>query len=350
MKRIHLLSGSGVAATLLAALLFGAATPLAKALLDGVAPFQLAGLFYLGAGLGLTALRWLRGAGRVRMARADVGWLAAAILTGGVVGPVLLMFGLSRMPASGAALLLNAESVFTALLAWIVFREGVDRRVAVGMLAIVLGIGVLGWPAEARFAGLWPTLAVLGACLAWGLDNNFTRKLALADAQWLAAAKGLVAGSVNLALGLIVSTDLPPPSTLAAALGVGFVSYGLSLSLFIVGLRHLGTARAGAYFSVAPFFGAVLAVAGGEPLTGRLMLAGLCIGIGVWLHLTERHSHEHRHAPLAHSHEHVHDAHHQHEHPFPWDPAVPHTHWHEHEPLVHAHPHLPDAHHQDHTH
>lgn len=337
----------GVAAALGAALLFGAGTPLAKLLLAQASPWLLAGLLYLGSGLGLGAVRRLRRAPAVQLSRAEWPWLAGAVLAGGVVGPVLLMLGLTRMPASGASLLLNAEGVLTALLAWLAFRENVDRRIALGMTAIALGAVVLSWPGQARFAGAWPALAVLGACLAWAVDNNLTRKVSLADASWIASVKGLAAGSINLALAFgLGAATLPRAPIVAASLLVGFLAYGVSLTWFVLGLRHLGTARTGAYFSIAPFFGAVLAVALGEPVTVPLLLAGALMAVGIWLHLTERHSHEHTHEPLAHEHMHVHDAHHQHRHDPPVPPGTRHSHWHQHEALTHTHPHFPDVHHR----
>jgi len=250
------------------------------------------------------------------------------------------------MPASGASLLLNAEGVFTALLAWLAFKENFDRRIALGMVSIVAGAVVLSWSGEARFAGLWPALAILGACFAWGIDNNLTRKVSLSDATWIASVKGLVAGSVNLALAFALGATLPPLPNLAGALIVGFLAYGVSLALFVVGLRHLGTARTGAYFSVAPFLGATLAVVLGDPITLPLLIAGLLMALGIWLHLTERHEHEHRHEALEHEHEHVHDEHHQHMHEKSVEPGTKHRHPHQHEPLTHTHPHFPDSHHR----
>ena len=336
----------GVAAALGAALLFGAGTPLAKLLLAQASPWLLAGLLYLGSGLGLTAVRWLRRAPAVRLSRAEWPWFAGAVLAGGVAGPVLLMLGLTGMPASGASLLLNAEGVFTALLAWLAFKENFDRRIALGMAAIALGAVVLSWPGEARFAGAWPALAVLGACLAWALDNNLTRKVSLADASWIAAVKGLAAGSINLALAFGLGATLPAAPVVAASLLVGFLAYGVSLTWFVLGLRHLGTARTGAYFCIAPFFGALLAVVLGETVTVPLLLAGALMAVGIWLHLTERHSHEHTHEPLEHEHPHVHDAHHLHRHDPPVPPGTRHSHWHRHDALTHTHPHFPDAHHR----
>ena len=341
----------GVGAALGAAVLFGAGTPLAKRLLDGVDPWLLAGLLYLGSGLGLSLLRALRPARpRARLSPGEWPWLAGAVLAGGVIGPVLLMAGLVGLPASGAALLLNAEGVFTAVIAWVVFRENVDRRVFIGMLAIVAGAVVLSWPGEAKLGdNLLPALAVLGACLAWGIDNNLTRKVSLADAAWLASVKGLAAGGTNLVIALALGAAWPSGPVLGGALGVGFLAYGLSLMLFVIALRHLGTARTGAYFSVAPFVGAVVAIAWlGEAVTPSLMVAGALMAAGVWLHLSERHEHAHDHEALLHEHAHQHDEHHRHPHPpgLNPEPGQAHTHPHRHAPMRHHHAHFPDAHHR----
>lgn len=305
----------GVAAALCAAVLFGAGTPAAKLLLSSVNPWMLAGLLYLGSGIGLTVYRWAARKEAVRLARGETVWLIGAIAAGGGAAPALLMLGLTRMPASEASLLLNAEGVLTALLAWFVFKENFDRRIAVGMLAIVAGAVVLSWPGETRLTSLWPAPAILGACLCWALDNNLTRKVSLTDAAWLASIKGLAAGTVNLALSLIVGASLPPLPTVAGAMLVGLLAYGISLVLFILGLRHLGTARTGAYFSVAPFFGAALSILVlDEAMTTSLLVAGTLMAVGVWLHLTEQHGHEHVHAVDEHEHEHSHEdgGHHAH--------------------------------------
>lgn len=342
----HGLRQPGVPAVLGAALLFGAGTPLAKLLLTSISPWLLASLLYLGSGIGLTLYRRMTRAAAVKLPRHEVAWLTGAIVAGGVAGPVLLMVGLTGMPASGASLLLNAEGVFTALLAWFAFKENFDRRIALGMAAIVAGAVILSWPGEARFAGVWPSLAILGACFAWGIDNNLTRKVSLTDATWIASVKGLAAGSVNLILALTLGASPPSLANTAGAMMVGLLAYGVSLALFVVGLRHLGTARTGAYFSVAPFFGALLAIVLGEPVTIPLLVAGGLMVVGLWLHLTERHEHEHAHGFLEHEHEHVHDEHHQHEHAEPVPAEMKHTHPHSHTPLIHSHPHFPDTHHQ----
>lgn len=337
----------GVSAALGAAILFALGTPAAKLLLGSVSPWMLAGLLYLGSGLGLLCLRLLRRSQRPAFNLRDMGWLAAAVATGGMVGPVLLMWGLARMPASGASLLLNAEGVFTALIAWFVFRENFDRRIALGMLSILAGAIVISWQGAAEFGTLLPAVAVVGACLAWGVDNNLTRKIALADAGFIAMVKGLTAGTTNLLLALTAGASWPSLTAALLASGVGFFSYGLSLVLFVVALRDLGAARTGAYFSTAPFVGAVAAtVFLEEPVTGSLLSGGALMAFGVWLHLTERHHHEHYHAAMSHEHSHEHDSHHQHPHDPSCPPGARHSHAHNHLPLAHSHPHYPDAHHQ----
>ena len=346
MNRQIDLSQPGISAALFAALLFGAGTPLAKWLLNSIDPWLLAGLLYLGSGIGLTLYRRIIHAPRVQLPQKEMFWLAGAVFAGGIVGPVLLMLGLARMPASGASLLLNAESVFTALLAWFAFKENFDRRIALGMGAIVAGAVLLTWRTEAQFSGLRPALAIMGACFAWGIDNNLTRKVSLTDATWIASMKGLVSGTVNLTLALSLGAVLPALPELAGALTVGLLAYGVSLTLFVVGLRHLGAARTGAYFSVAPFVGAVVSVVMGEPITPQLLVAGALMGLGTWLHVTERHEHEHVHEALVHDHDHVHDEHHQHSHPEPIEPNIRHRHSHQHRRLVHTHPHFPDEMHR----
>lgn len=346
---LRALRNTGVRAALVSAMLFGAGTPLAKILLDGdVSPWLLAGLLYCGSGIGLGLYRLVRRAPRVRIARGEVLPLSGAIFFGGIAGPVLLMLGLSNMPATGASLLLNAEAVFTAGLAWFVFRENFDRRIALGMLAIVAGAIVLSVPSGANFGSPWPSLAILGACLSWGLDNNLTRKIALNDATWLAAVKGGVAGPVNLILAFALGATFPSVFSIANAMIVGLFAYGVSLVLFIVAMRHLGTARAGAYYSIAPFFGAILALAFGDPISWPVIVAGLLMALGVWLHLTERHEHEHTHVPITHDHWHTHDEHHQHEHASAHDVGANgwHSHEHTHAAITHTHEHYPDSHHR----
>jgi len=329
--------------------LFGAATPFAKLILEAVSPWLLAGILYLGSGVGLGILRLVRGAAPVRLTANDVRWLAGAIISGGVIGPVLLMWGLSGTHASTASLLLNAEGVLTALIAWFVFRENFDRRIAFGMACIVGGAVVLAWPKGGSVEGggtVLSALAIVGACLAWAIDNNLTRKVSLTDATFIAMVKGLAAGATNVAIALGLGAAVPSLWPALAGAVLGFLSYGVSLALFVVALRHLGTARTGAYFSTAPFVGAVIAVGFlGESVDFSLALAALLMATGVWLHITERHEHEHDHEAMEHEHEHEHDEHHQHAHDEPVAPGTHHSHRHRHEAMTHSHPHYPDAHH-----
>ncbi len=351
------LAWPGAPLAIVSAVLFGASTPLAKLLLgSGVSPWLLAGILYLGSGIGLSVMHFLRGVTGIgpveaSLKRSDLPWLGLVVLTGGAIGPVLLMIGLSSTPASSAALLLNLEGLATMAIAWLVFRENVDRRLLVGALAILLGAVLISWQGGVGGVGLG-ALAIAGACLAWGIDNNLTRKLSSADPVQIALIKGLVAGAVNLALALMLGARMPPFAPLAAAAVLGFFGYGVSLVLFVLGLRFLGAARTGAYFSAAPFIGAILSLLiFKEPLTVRLIAAGGLMALGLYLHLTERHVHTHRHEPLDHTHSHVHDAHHQHTHDV-GDPAgEPHNHPHHHAPMRHKHPHYPDLHHRhDHDH
>jgi drug/metabolite transporter (DMT)-like permease len=337
---------------LIAALLFGLSTPAAKALLTATDPWLLAGLLYLGSGIGLGFVRLIlaivgRGSREAPLRRTDVPWLLGAIVCGGGIGPVLLMFGLAGGSASHTALLLNLEGILTAVLAWLVFREHLDGRIAIGMAFITAGAFVLAWQPGQGFPVDRNALFIVGACLAWAIDNNLTRKVSGGDAALIAALKGGAAGAVNLAIAAASGARLPGLGTLVGAGLVGLLGYGVSLMLFVRALRDLGAARTGAYFSTAPFIGAVVAVvAFGEPLTGRLAAGGVLMAIGVWLHVSERHGHEHVHESLEHDHPHRHDEHHAHEHEQGMPIREPHTHWHVHAPLRHGHPHYPDLHHR----
>ena len=352
------MSVRSAAPALIAALLFGASTPLAKLLAGDVSPLLLAGLLYLGSGLGLGILLLIRRVAArggttagargpsFTIPRGELPWLVGAIAAGGVLGPALLMSGLSTMDAAPAALLLNVEGVLTALIAWLVFKENADRQVVLGMLAIVAGGALLAWqPGEAGIS--MGALLVVAACLCWAVDNNLTRKVSANDALLIACLKGLSAGAVNTGLGLLAGAGLPSAGSLAATLLVGFAGYGLSLALFVVALRSLGTARTGAYFSVAPLFGVLVAFAVWPAIPAwTFWVASALMAVGVWLHLRERHEHPHTHQPMQHAHAHSHDEHHRHVHDFPWDGVEPHVHPHRHSMLTHQHAHYPDIHHR----
>jgi drug/metabolite transporter (DMT)-like permease len=339
----------GVPLALAAAILFGASTPFAKLLVGAVDPQLLAGLFYLGAGAGLGLVLGIRSILGVRsseapLRRADAPWMIAIVAFGGIIGPLFLMLGLARTSATSGSLLLNLEGLATMGIAWVVFRENVDRRLLLGAASILAGAVALSWRGQGVRVDEGGLL-IAAACLAWGIDNNLTRRLSAADPVVIALIKGVAAGSVNLALALLLGARLPSLGAASAALVVGFCGVGLSLVLFILALRHLGSARTGAYFSLAPFLGAVIAIALiHEPITPQLILAGVLMAFGVWLHLTERHAHEHTHEAIEHEHAHVHDDHHRHVHE--GTATEPHSHWHRHEPLRHRHAHYPDLHHR----
>jgi drug/metabolite transporter (DMT)-like permease len=336
---------------LASAALFGLSTPAAKALVGSVHPVVLAGLLYCGAGVGVALLRRIvpsivSGAPEVALSRAELPWLAGAIAVGGLLGPLLLMNGLARTDAAAASLLLTLEGAATALMAWFIFHENFDRRIALGMGFLVTGAVVLSWSGTPTLAGVIGPLAIAGACIAWGLDNNLTRKVSLADPLQIVMVKGLVAGPFNLVLGLLAGAAWPSFSAALLAGMVGFLGYGVSLALFVAALRDLGTARTSAYFSTAPFIGSMAAmVALGEPITAQLLIAGALMAVGVWLHLSEHHEHEHVHEAMTHAHPHVHDEHHRHRHGPLDPPGEPHTHPHQHKPMRHSHPHVPDMHH-----
>jgi drug/metabolite transporter (DMT)-like permease len=350
MRGVQLYSRKAIAAALMAALLFGASTPLAKLLAADVPPVLLAALLYLGSGVGLWTIRLLRlgGLDAPHWAARDWLWFAGAIASGGVIAPILLMYGLQRTPASNAALLLNLEAVLTALVAWIVFRENAGWRPVAGMMLIVAGGAVLARPQDAAGGtGFSGAVLIAAACLGWAIDNNLTRKISAADADFIAGTKGLAAGSTSMTLALALGATVPRAALVASAMTVGLFGYGLSLVLFVQGLRGLGSARAGAYFATAPFLGAAIAViALHESAPGGFWLSASLMAVGVALHLTEHHGHRHTHEVLEHAHPHSHDDHHRHAHDSPWDGVEPHTHVHRHEVLVHDHPHYPDLHHR----
>lgn len=334
----------------MAAALFGASTPFAKLLSSDLSPFMLAGLLYLGSGIGLAIARLIRDRGwkSSGLTTHEWPWLAGAICFGGVLGPLALMFGLTHTSGSTASLMLNLEAVLTALIAWVIFKEDTDRRIVLGMVVIILGGIILSWPnSNTGWADWIGPLGVTSACLCWAIDNNLTRNISASDALFIAASKGAVAGTVNCTLAWLLGNLWPDSVTVLSIMFVGFLGYGISLVLFVLALRGLGTARTGAYFSTAPFIGATVALAMlGETTHPAFWLAASLMAWGVWLHLSERHEHPHTHEPFEHRHRHEHDEHHQHPHDFSWNDAIPHEHLHRHVAIHHKHPHFPDIHHR----
>ncbi len=315
---------------------------------------MLAGLLYLGSGIGLGAYvlaRHLLGTRRKHstpLTRSDLPWLAGAVLSGGILAPLLLMWGLMRTPASTTSLLLNLEGVLTALIAWMVFRENLGLRVLLGLLAIIGGAVVLSISPEGGMdAGLLGRIAIVAACLGWAVDNNLTRRISAGDPAVIAGIKGLVAGGVNVSIAMAIGQAVPSISITALSCLVGFIGYGASLVLFVLALRAMGAARTGTLFSTAPFIGAVASLLFlGEHASAMLLPAALLMGAGVWLQLGEKHHHEHVHELLVHQHPHEHDEHHLHQHDGTEEERTRHNHPHSHVPLTHFHQHYPDIHHR----
>jgi len=339
----------GAVLGLCAAALFGLSAPIAKLLLARVQPVLLAGLLYLGAASGL----WLHRLAAPRSREAGVGRkdlleLAGVVLAGGIVGPVLMLFGLSRVSGLTGSLLLNLEAPFTMLLAVLVFREHLGQKALLAASMICAGAMLLDLqpgPMRADTAGV---LLLVAACACWALDNNLTQRLSLRDPFAIVRIKTLVAGVANTALAaLALRCSWPGPAHVAAALVLGCLSYGVSVVLDAYALRLVGAAREAAYFATAPFIGVVGSLLLlGESVHALQGLAALAMASGVALLIRERHSHVHEHGALEHDHLHTHDEHHQHAHAAGDPPGEPHAHPHRHAPLVHDHPHVPDAHHR----
>jgi drug/metabolite transporter (DMT)-like permease len=333
---------------LLAAALFGLSAPIAKHLLGDVSPQVLAGLLYLGAGVGLSAWRAARpSAHEAALKRPDLLPLLGVIVSGGVLGPLLMLVGLERVSAVVGSLLLNLEGPLTMLLAVLFFREHLGRYGLVAATFILGGAALL--KLETRSGGVdgWGMLAVGLACLAWAIDNNLTQRLSLRDPFAIVRIKTLAAGSFNLAVGFLLGGQLPGWRITAGALVLGLLSYGASVVLDAYALRLVGAAREAAYFATAPFVGALAATVISDVGFRLLDVAAMCtMAVGAAALLLERHSHRHEHDAIEHEHAHEHDGHHQHLHG-PEDPlGEPHSHPHRHVPLVHDHPHLPDVHHR----
>ena len=335
---------------LAAAVLFGASTPLSKLLLPDVSPLMLAALLYLGAGIGVSLFRLSSvvqtyESSEAELRLSDAGLLTAVIVFGGILGPVLMLTGLSRISAVTGSLLLNLETVFTILIAVIIFHEHLSAGSATASALLIFGALLMSYepgPARGDLIGI---VSVMGACLCWAIENNLSQRLSLRDPYAVVQIKTLGAGACTLALALATGHLHAKPTVLIAALALGSLSYGVSLICVMQAFRYLGAAREAAWFSTAPFVGAVLSIAIFGTLPRPIdVVATFSMIAGVVLLLRERHSHRHTHEVLEHDHLHSHDEHHQHAH----DGPVPevHSHPHRHDPITHDHPHVSDIHHR----
>ena len=348
MSRSKLPALRGALLALLAAALFGISTPLVQRFGLGLGAFSTAALLYAGAAAA-GAFSRQRVEREARVLRSDVPRLLAMAGFGAVIGPVALAWGLQHTSGTSASLMLTLEALFTALLAWRLYRETLDGRVWAAM-ALLLAGGMLlvldqGLRADASGARLWGLLAVLLATAAWGVDNTLSRALAERDPGQVVLLKAALGSAATTLLAIAFGEPLPAPGAALALLAVGASGYGLSLRFYLLAQRAFGAARTGSVFAFAPFIGAALAVALGERSASAMLVWGSALILaGVVLHLAESHGHVHRHEPLDHEHAHRHDdGHHSHGHaPMP---AGAHSHPHRHEALSHAHPHVPDAHH-----
>ncbi len=330
-----------------AAVLFGISAPAASRLAGEMGAFTLAGLLYLGAAVAVLPV-----IGRTHLSRQALERgaprLALAVVFGGAVGPVLLAAGLAHAPAATASLLLNLELVFTTLLAFFIFREYVGRQVVAGTAMVVIASAVLGWSSGNDLH--WGALLIAGACFCWGIDNCVTANLDELAPAHITMFKGLIAGGVNLTIGLALG-EAAIGWPFVWALLIGGFGYGASITLWVAGARDLGAARGQLVFATAPFVGAIVAwTAFGDPVIGRQVVALVIAAVGVSFVLRSDHEHPHHHDEVEHDHEHEHDdPHHQHQHRLT-ERAVGgprrHQHRHRHEPITHTHPHVPDLHHR----
>lgn len=339
---------------LIAAVLFGLSPPFAKILLRETHPLVLSAVLYLGAFAGLTVFAGAQKVldpGRKKPVIAfgirDRWWLAGAILAGGILGPILLMYGLTRTSGFSASLLLNLEGLFTALIAVVLFKEPAAPRLWAALGFMTAAAVILSWDSEGRILSPSGPILVLASMFCWALDNNLTRHISDKDPVLVARIKGLCAGSITLMVALALGIRPALDVRLASGLVLGFVSYGLSLVFFIKALEGWGAARTGAFFGLAPFIAAGLSPILLKETANALMLPALVLmAAGAWLVIREKHGHRHRHEKTVHTHVHTHrDGHHDHRHPTA-DSATPHVHEHEHEELEHVHGHWPDSHHR----
>jgi len=340
---------------ILAAILFGVSAPLSKILLGEIGPIPLAAFLYIGSGAGLLVYRKIerltgsQREGEAPIVKKDTPWLIGAILSGGVIAPILLMSSLRITPASTASLLLNFESVATALIAALFFSEYIGKRVWIAIVLITSASILLSWDFTSQWGFSIGAVGIIFACFCWGIDNNFTRNISSKNPVSIVIIKGFSAGFFSLFLALLLKNPIPSLKIILLAMLLGFFSYGFSLVLFILAMRNLGSARTSAFFGTAPFIGAILAFILFKEIPNIMFIISLPIMMaGTIFLLREEHSHRHVHEYIAHEHRHSHkDGHHNHSHiPQEVPKGVYHSHFHIHESMEHEHSHVPDIHHR----
>ncbi len=319
-------------------------------LIGDMSPALLAGLLYLGSGLGLQLVLFFQRKNSLHelahLSPRHRFKLIGAVISGGIIAPLCLAFGIKYGTASEVSLLLNLETVATTLIAWLIFKEYIGPYVCTGKVLILIGAGLVVLKAEGGMSFSTSWLLVICACIFWGIDNNLTRDVEELSSTVLASVKGFAAGLFSIFLALVFTTGSATPSQIYGALAVGALSFGLSLVLFVEALRKIGAARTATFFAVGPFFGTLLSVALlGERPPAAYWIATVLMLAGIALLYLEVHRHRHAHEEMAHTHTHIHDEHHDHEHP-EGEGALSHDHHHVHRPMNHSHVHWPDIHHQ----
>jgi drug/metabolite transporter (DMT)-like permease len=311
----------------------------------------MAAFLYIGSGTGIALIklsqRLTANQREAGIHAPDVKWLAGAILSGGILAPIVLMISLKNTPASTASLLLNFEGVGTTLIALLFFHESISRRALAAVLAITLAGICLSTNFRDGFGFSLGALGIISACFLWGVDNNFTRNISARDPLTIVAWKGLVAGTFSLLLGLGLGQRPPALIAILGILLLGFISYGLSTMLFIYSMRGLGAARTSALYGTAPLAGVLLSfLIFREILTPLFFAAAILMVAGAWLLANEEHAHFHIHMPVVHEHRHTWvDEFHRHE-EADGLAGKAHSHLHEHPRTEHEHGHMPDIHHR----
>jgi drug/metabolite transporter (DMT)-like permease len=337
---------------IIAAALFGASAPFSKLMLSNISPLQLAGVLYLGSGFSLLVIKLIKNASyttdnSAKLEKKDFPWLAGAVVSGGILAPICLLFGLSITPAATASILLNFEAVATALIATLFFHEHLGKKVIYALILLTLASLILTFEPSGKIGISWGAILIIAACAFWGIDNNLTRNISSKDPLTIVIVKGTVAGIFSILLSVLMKNPVPSVTTVTGGLILGGLSYGISLILFILTLKEIGASRASALFASAPFIGAIISfmLFWNFPSLNFIIAVPIML-FGTFLLFSETHLHSHTHEAIEHEHSHNHvDEHHMHQHGN-LSKDIVHSHKHFHELIVHTHNHMPDIHHR----
>ncbi|OHB60680.1 MAG: multidrug DMT transporter [Planctomycetes bacterium GWF2_42_9] len=336
---------------ILASIFFAVGIPASKMLLDKIEPVILASLLYLGSSIGLLFLKSIthlvKSNAQAGLSKSDLSWLTGAILAGGIAAPIVLMLSLRNTEAAIASLLLNFEGAATSILAAIMFREAICRRICTSVALITIASIILSLDVSGRFRFSFGAIGIIAACILWGFDNNFTRHISSKDPLIITMVKGFVAGIISMCIAIIAGNKLPRLEYVILAMVLGFFAYGLSIMFFIFAMRGLGSARTSAYFGTAPFIGALLSFIVFKEMPSIQFLCALPIMLGgIIFLLNEKHKHEHTHEEFEHDHKHDYDDDEHHKHDNNSILNGFHALRHKHVAITHLHDHTPDIHHR----